>query len=621
MFGNGNKGRSAQNTGSDHQRGSRFSGGRKPSPAGDGTGYGKSGRSSDSGRSYSPRSTGSGSSRSGEDRPFNRSYNKPLERGTRTFFKTNRTSSDSADNNFNKSEGSAENEAQRPYRKRIERQGGGDSSSRPFNRTERSSDDRPFRSRPERGGSDASRGGFNRSDRFSSNSDRKPFASRGDRPERESGSGERSERPYGDRPSRSPRPDRFSSDSSRGGFKRPDRSSGDSDRKSFSSRSDRPARESGSEERSDRSYGDRPARSPRPERFGSDSSRGSFKRPDRSSGDSDRKPFSSRGDRPEREPRSGDRPDRSSIGDRPYQKREERSGDNKFDRSSSRSDRPYAKQSGDRPFKRSSDRSFDSNRQRSHDRPGRGGRDNASALEPIDETKEIRLNKYISNCGYCSRREADTLIVAGAVKVNGVIVMELGSKVLPTDKVQIGDMSLAREPFRYVLLNKPKDYITTSDDPFDRKTVMSLVENACRERIYPVGRLDRNTSGLLLFTNDGELAKKLTHPKYGVRKVYHVELDKALTKNDLLKIGEGISLDEGVIEVDEIAYVNDEKKEIGLEIHSGQNRVVRRIFESLGYEVVKLDRVIFANLTKKDLPRGRWRHLEQHELNTLKISL
>lgn len=603
MFGNGNKGRSAQNTGNDHQRGSRFSGGRKPSPAGDGTGYGKSGRNSDSGRSYSPRSTGSGSSRSGEDRPFNRSYNKPLERGTRTFFKTNRTSSDSADNDFNKSEGSSENETKRPYRNRIERKGASDSSSRPFNKTERSSEDRPYRPRPERGGSDAPRGGFGRSDRFSSNSDRKPFSSRGDRPERESGSGERPERSYGDRPARSPRPERFGNDSSRGGFKRPDRSSGGSDRKPFSSRDDRPARESGSEERPERSYGDRPARSSRPERFGSDSSHGGFTKFDRSSGSSDRKPFSSRGDRPARE--SGDRPDRSSIGDRPYQKREERSA------------RPYEKQSGDKPFKRSSD----SNRQRSQDRPGRGGRNTTPELEPIDETKEIRLNKYISNCGYCSRREADTLIVAGAVKVNGVIVMELGSKVLPTDKVQIGDMSLAREPFRYVLLNKPKDYITTSDDPFDRKTVMSLVENACRERIYPVGRLDRNTSGLLLFTNDGELAKKLTHPKYGVRKVYHVELDKALTKNDLIKISEGISLEDGVIEVDEIAYVNDEKKEIGLEIHSGQNRVVRRVFESLGYEVEKLDRVIFANLTKKDLPRGRWRHLEQHELNTLKLSL
>jgi 23S rRNA pseudouridine2605 synthase len=233
----------------------------------------------------------------------------------------------------------------------------------------------------------------------------------------------------------------------------------------------------------------------------------------------------------------------------------------------------------------------------------------------------MRINKYISNCGYCSRREADTLIAAGAVKVNGVVVSELGSKVLPTDKVQIGDVTLSRETSRYILLNKPKGYITTSDDPFDRKTVMSLVTNACRERIYPVGRLDRNTSGLLLFTNDGDLAKKLTHPKYGVRKVYHVGLDKALSKNDMLAIADGITLDDGPITVDEIAYVNDDKKEIGIELHSGQNRVVRRIFESLGYEVEKLDRVVFANLTKKDLARGRWRLLETHEINTLKMSL
>ena len=234
---------------------------------------------------------------------------------------------------------------------------------------------------------------------------------------------------------------------------------------------------------------------------------------------------------------------------------------------------------------------------------------------------EMRINKYISNCGYCSRREADTLISAGAVKVNGVVVSELGSKVLPTDKVQIGEVTLSKEASRYILLNKPKGYITTSDDPFDRKTVMSLVTNACRERIYPVGRLDRNTSGLLLFTNDGDLAKKLTHPKYGVRKVYHVGLDKALTKNDMIAISEGITLEDGLVGVDEISYVNDDKKDIGIELHSGQNRVVRRIFESLGYEVEKLDRVIFANLTKKDLARGRWRLLEQHELNTLKMSL
>jgi 23S rRNA pseudouridine2605 synthase len=205
--------------------------------------------------------------------------------------------------------------------------------------------------------------------------------------------------------------------------------------------------------------------------------------------------------------------------------------------------------------------------------------------------------------------------------VNGVVVTELGTKILPTDKVQYGDEKVRREKLVYLLLNKPKGYITTTDDPFDRNTVMSLVADAGRERIYPVGRLDRNTSGLLLFTNDGELATKLMHPSHKVRKVYHVELDKPLTKADLLKIGEGVELEDGIALVDEIAYAEGgkSKKEIGIELHSGRNRIVRRIFEALGYEVVKLDRMVFAGLTKKDLPRGRWRFLAEKEVNFLKM--
>jgi 23S rRNA pseudouridine2605 synthase len=232
----------------------------------------------------------------------------------------------------------------------------------------------------------------------------------------------------------------------------------------------------------------------------------------------------------------------------------------------------------------------------------------------------IRLNKYLADAGICSRREADTLIQAGTVTVNGVIVTELGTKVSVHDKVIYGGQALKREKPQYVLLNKPKGYITTSDDPYDRKTVMELVAGACSERIYPVGRLDRNTLGLLLLTNDGDLAKKLTHPKHGAKKLYHVELDKPLTKNDMLRIAAGIELEDGLAEVDAIAWVKDadSKKEVGIELHAGRNRIVRRIFEHLGYNVVKLDRVIFAGLTKLNLTRGRWRFLTSTEISMLK---
>lgn len=242
------------------------------------------------------------------------------------------------------------------------------------------------------------------------------------------------------------------------------------------------------------------------------------------------------------------------------------------------------------------------------------------------ETKErapsntIRLNKYLADSGICSRREADKLIESGVVQINGQVVTQLGTKVSPNDKVQYGGQTLRRERLQYILLNKPKGFITTSSDPEDRKTVMSLVENACSERIYPVGRLDRNTIGLLLFTNDGDLAKKLTHPKHGVKKLYHAFLDKPLTKNDMIKIINGVELEDGIVSPDKISYVEGEndKKQVGIELHSGKNRVVRRIFEHLGYNVVKLDRVIFAGLTKKDLPRGKWRLLTPSEVNILK---
>jgi 23S rRNA pseudouridine2605 synthase len=241
--------------------------------------------------------------------------------------------------------------------------------------------------------------------------------------------------------------------------------------------------------------------------------------------------------------------------------------------------------------------------------------------EPKKETPLVRLNKYIADAGICSRREADKLILAGAVKINGEVVTVLGTKVSLTDKVQFGDQTLSREKVRYLLLNKPKGFITSTKDPHHDKTVMNLVSNACKERIYPIGRLDRNTTGLLLFTNDGQLTKKLSHPRYGIKKIYHVLLDKALTKTDMMQIVAGIELEDGLIKVDAIEYVGDgsDKKELGIELHSGKNRIVRRIFEKLGYHVVKLDRVYFAGLTKKNLSRGHWRFLEEKEINMLKM--
>ena len=237
-----------------------------------------------------------------------------------------------------------------------------------------------------------------------------------------------------------------------------------------------------------------------------------------------------------------------------------------------------------------------------------------------DPDEPVRLNRYLANAGVCSRREADTFIQAGVVKVNGVVVTELGTKVKRSDEVMFHDQTINMEKKVYLLLNKPKDYVTTSDDPQNRKTVMDLVKNACRERIYPVGRLDRSTTGVLLFTNDGDLATKLTHPQYLKKKIYHVYCDKNVTAADLRQIAEGIMLEDGEIHADAIDYADPvDKKQVGIEIHSGRNRIVRRIFEHLGYKVVKLDRVYFAGLTKKNVKRGDWRFLTQDEVNMLKM--
>ena len=238
----------------------------------------------------------------------------------------------------------------------------------------------------------------------------------------------------------------------------------------------------------------------------------------------------------------------------------------------------------------------------------------------IDLNAPVRLNKFLANAGICSRRDADKYIQSGVITVNGNVVTELGTKVYRSDDIKFHDTPVRLEKKVYVLLNKPKGYVTTSEDPQNRKTVMELVKNACPERIYPVGRLDRNTTGVLLLTNDGELASKLTHPKYLKKKIYHVFLDKSLTASDMYRISEGIMLDDGEIKADHIEYASmTDKKQVGIEIHSGKNRIVRRIFESLGYHVSKLDRVYFAGLTKKNVRRGDWRYLTEKEVNMLRM--
>ena len=307
---------------------------------------------------------------------------------------------------------------------------------------------------------------------------------------------------------------------------------------------------------------------------------------------------------------NGDRPQRSygnnAGGDSPYRPRYNGEGGD-------RPQRPYGnRDSYSRPIRRTAD--YDPNAKYSKKKQIE------YKEQFVDPNEPIRLNKFLANAGVCSRREADEFITAGVVSVNGEVVTELGTKIKRGDEVKFHDQAVSIERKIYVLLNKPKDTVTTSDDPQARRTVMDLVKGACSERIYPVGRLDRNTTGVLLLTNDGDLASKLTHPKYLKKKIYHVHLDKNLTKADMEQIAAGIQLDDGEIQADAISYTDDFKKdEVGIEIHSGKNRIVRRIFESLGYKVVKLDRVFFAGLTKKGLRRGEWRYLTEQEVNFLRM--
>jgi 23S rRNA pseudouridine2605 synthase len=473
-------------------------------------------------------------------------------------------------------DGDSRNDA-RPKTSRSS-EGTSDFKSRPPKEGDRK-DSRPFNSRSSEGSSDFK----SRPPRDGDRKDSRPFNSRSSE-----GSSDFKSRPPRDGDRKDSRP--FNSRSSEGSSDFKSRPPRDGDRKDS-----RPPRD-----------GDR--KDSRPSRDG-----GKPFAP-RSTGSKDFKPRAfkegSSKDHPPKEGRSYIKKDNTgSDGERPFRNFNEK--------------KPNASRTTDnRPFRKREDES--GAKPNFKDRPERSDRPmemrSRKTAAPKEDDGLIRLNRYISNAGICSRRKADELIAAGVVSVNGEVVSELGHKVDPgKDDVRYNGELLKREKKVYVLINKPKDYITTTDDPQERRTVMSLVEKASRERIYPVGRLDRNTTGLLLMTNDGDLADKLSHPKNGITKIYHVELSKSLSQGDLNKIQFGLELEDGLIKPDAVSYVaGGSKREVGIQIHSGKNRIVRRIFEHLGYDVVKLDRVVYGNLTKKDLPRGRWRYLEEHELIQIK---
>lgn len=512
----------------------------------------------------------------------------------------------------------------------------GDSNEERFNPWKRNSSD-----------GRTNQGGFERP-RKSNTEGRSGFGREGntfDRPRRSFGSeSERPRRPFGDDAQRPRRT--YGEDNDR-----PRRSFGD-DGNRFDGTTgegnsmDRPRRpfNNTDQHRSRRSFGDDGNRFggsseggfDRPRRFNNDQQ--GFDRPRRSFGSDTERPRRSFGeggfDRPRRTPgeADSDRPRRSSTeGNRFGESGNRFGGDsgNRFGGSDARPRRSFGDYSPKPRFSGPTlprpDRSDGRprrpriQRETSFDHGVPYGR--STGYQPaLDPDVPIRLNKFLANAGICSRREADEFIQAGVVKVNGDVVSELGVKVKPTDTILFHDQPVNIERKVYILLNKPKDCVTTSDDPQERLTVMDLVKGACFERIYPVGRLDRNTTGVLLLTNDGDLASKLTHPKFEKRKIYQVTLDRNLTEADFTSITQGVTLDEELIPVDNLSYVDpDRLNMIGIEIHSGQNRVVRRIFESFGYKVFKLDRVYFAGLTKKNLPRGKWRHLSEKEVSLLKM--
>ena len=453
------------------------------------------------------------------------------------------------------------------------------------------------------------------------------------------------ERPSSERPRRASYNPNFTEDN-RPAFDKPHRSFGERpayDRKPYGERredndrygdkphygEDRPRRQAGDKPAYERKpYGER--REEGGNRYG-DKPRYGEDRPRRQFGDKpayERKPYGERreegGNRYGDKPRYGEDRSRRQAGDKlayerkPYGERREdggnRYGEKRFGDKPAGKGNFGGKKFGDKKF---GDKKFGG-------KSGFARRDDKSfypKFNPEKQTGEMRLNRFIAQSGICSRREADDFITAGLVSVNGVIVTELGTKVMPTDEVKFNDSRVQGEKKVYLVLNKPKGYVTSLDDPHAGKTVMELIQGACTERVYPVGRLDKNSLGLLLFTNDGDLTRQLTHPSYKKKKIYQVTLDKPLTRADMDRIAEGITLEDGEIFADEISYIKENKQEVGIEIHSGRNRIVRRIFEFLGYTVTKLDRVYYAGLTKKNLKRGAWRFLTREEVERLRSGM
>ena len=403
---------------------------------------------------------------------------------------------------------------------------------------------------------------------------------------------------------------------SRAGKREGGRASGGRRVAGSSERGVKPARTSGSGwDDFDRDTSGPKSRSAAPRGEGAEREKRPYQRRDDrdSGGEREKRPYQRRED-------SGDRGGFGDREKRPYQRRDDRDDSNGF--AGRGEDKRQGRGAGGsyRPSADERHAHFEKKYAARGGKPAaRTRRKNAS--EGPDLTGEIRLNRFISMAGIASRREADELITAGLIMVNGELITELGTKVRPGDDVRYNGERIRNEKHVYILLNKPKDYITTADDPEERQTVMELIAGACKERVYPVGRLDRNTTGLLLFTNDGDLAKHLTHPSSRVKKIYHVELDKNVKVADMRRLQEGVELEDGISSVDDVSFEGDgsNKKSVGVELHSGKNRVVRRLFEALGYEVKKLDRVGFAGLTKKDLPRGRWRVLDEREVGFLKM--
>jgi 23S rRNA pseudouridine2605 synthase len=507
----------------------------------------------------------------------------------------------------------------------------------PFNKDRNSRDDKSGRD-------------YKKSDRSEStgrsNSENRPYSSSSNFKKDDSGFNKDRKKPYGTRDSGNSYGDKRENSGDRKPYGTRDSGSSYGDRKPYGDKRENSGdrkpygtRDSGSSYGDRKPYGDKRENSGDRKPYGSREGGSSYgdRKPygDRRENSGDRKPYGNReggnsyGDRKP----YGDK--RENSGDRkPYRERKEVDGHKPFRPRNDEDRKPFV--SSDRDFNRD-ERPYEP-RENYGDRSEHRDRDGKSPRKRFDEYQDdqvklnsgntsfkkddglIRLNRFIANSGICSRRKADEIITSGVVSVNGETVTELGTKVNPAvDQVRYNGELLKREKMVYVLLNKPKDYITTTDDPLERKTVMELISKATNERIYPVGRLDRNTTGLLLLTNDGDLADKLSHPKNSISKIYNVELNKNLTQGDFNKIAFGVELEDGLIKPDEVRYVTGgAKNEVGIQIHSGKNRIVRRIFESLGYEVVKLDRVIYANLTKKDLTRGRWRYLTEKEVIQLK---